>query len=922
MKLKNIVLTALIFLSAFFMFGNIKVQAETYSGEAIWPSEWISDIYIRKERPDGYKKWQQARFLRRSEDNKFVYCLQPYVDINNNHTYNIARSDWWTAANLTEAQWKRISLIAYYGYDYSGHTAKKWYPITQVMIWRVTNPDSQIYFTDTLNGNKINSYDDEIAEINRLVDQHLVTPNIQIENNTVNLGTSLTVSDSNNVLSSFSVSSSSNLTVSKDGNNLVITPKAVGDGTITLKKSTTKYDSYPVLYYVNGSQNVMRVGNYDPITVKLNVKIIGGKLTLHKVDRDSGGEPTSSEASLQNATYGIYDEADNLITTISTDENGNVTSDYLPYLGNYNLKEISPSKGYELDQQTYNFEVTEDNLYPEMTVYEQIIKRPVKLHKYYAKADTGVLTPEENIKFQFFNNKNEMVAEVNTDNTGFAEFTLPYGTYTGKQITTLSGYIKVDDFQITVNENTEEVIKLSFTNAPVTAKLKLIKVDSESKLPILASNITFKIFDEDKKEYVCQTITYPKKEEICEYKTDENGVFITPYEIITGNYSLEEINSPDGYLINDSKLSFRLDDETELISDNEYGDYFEIKYENKQVKGQVDILKEGDQFVVNDNKFSYERIPLKDVKVAIYAAEDIKTLDGVIHYHKDDLVKESLTNSEGKITFSDLYLGKYYIKETKTLDNYLLDIKTYDIELTFKDNHTEIVTSNLKLYNYLKKGFLEFTKTDLVNGDVIPNTKIEIYTEKDELIFEGITDSEGIVKVDELPIGKYYIIETEPATGCVITEEKVLFEIKENGEIVKAEMTNKPIIGSLEFSKIDLSTSEPLPNTKIEIYNDKDELIFSGVTDEEGKIVVEELRYGKYYILEKEAPEGYVLNTEKMYFEILEDGEIVKCTMTNEQVIVEVPNTVLDDYHIPEIIGIGLMLLGIGVLIYEEKRKK
>ena len=59
-----------------------------------------------------------------------------------------------------------------------------------------------------------------------------------------------------------------------------------------------------------------------------------------------------------------------------------------------------------------------------------------------------------------------------------------------------------------------------------------------------------------------------------------------------------------------------------------------------------------------------------------------------------------------------------------------------------------------------------------------------------------------------------------------------------------------------------------------------------------------------------------------MYFEILEDGEIVKCTMTNEQVIVEVPNTVLDDYHIPEIIGIGLMLLGIGVLIYEEKRKK
>ena len=59
-----------------------------------------------------------------------------------------------------------------------------------------------------------------------------------------------------------------------------------------------------------------------------------------------------------------------------------------------------------------------------------------------------------------------------------------------------------------------------------------------------------------------------------------------------------------------------------------------------------------------------------------------------------------------------------------------------------------------------------------------------------------------------------------------------------------------------------------------------------------------------------------------MYFEILEDGEIVKCTMTNEQVIVEVPNTLLDDNYIPEIIGSIIILLGIGVIVYEIKRKK
>ena len=131
---------------------------------------------------------------------------------------------------------------------------------------------------------------------------------------------------------------------------------------------------------------------------------------------------------------------------------------------------------------------------------------------------------------------------------------------------------------------------------------------------------------------------------------------------------------------------------------------------------------------------------MKDIKIALYAAEEIKTLDGVVHYQKDDLVKELITNSEGKVTFSDLYLGKYYIKETKTLDNYLLDTSTYNIELKSEDNQTEVIISSVKLLNYLKKGELEFTKTDLVNGDVIPNTKIEIYTEKDELIFSGLTD--------------------------------------------------------------------------------------------------------------------------------------------------------------------------------------
>lgn len=155
MKNKRIMyaLISILFLTIFL--GITKVNAEEYKGQAIWPSEKIANIYIRKYREDGYIKYQQGAFIRRSEDNKFVYCLQPYVDIDNNLPYyKIARSDFAVYLNMTEEQWQRISLLAYYGYQYKengyDHSAKKWYVITQVMIWRTAVPTSRIVFTDTL----------------------------------------------------------------------------------------------------------------------------------------------------------------------------------------------------------------------------------------------------------------------------------------------------------------------------------------------------------------------------------------------------------------------------------------------------------------------------------------------------------------------------------------------------------------------------------------------------------------------------------------------------------------------------------------------------------------------------------------------------------------------------------------------------
>jgi len=907
------------------IFGITEVHAEKYTGQAIWPSEHISNIYIKKDRNDGYSKWQQARFIRRSEDNKFVYCLQPYADIDNNLPYyDVIREDYERVLGLSKAQWERISLLAYYGYQYDqngyNHNDQKWYAITQVMIWRTTNPESNIYFTDTLNGNYTFKFDGEIAELESLVSNHYRIPQLQ-NGLVVTIGSTIEVNDSNNVLSNYKITSTDKVSASINGNTLSVTANSIGEGSVTFEKKATKYEIPPIVYFSDHSQNVFRVGNFDRVMSKFTLKVIGGRVTPTKVDVETRTNTPQGEGKLGGAIYGIYKVDGTRIGSVTTKDDGTNTSDYLPELGRFYLLEEQPSEGYLLDSNKYYFEITEDNLNPHVQVFEQVIKLDFEFTKVYASAETQIMEPEVGIKFGIYNNKNELVEEVTTDSQGVFRFTLPYGTYTVKQLTTTKGHEKIEDFNVEV-KTTGEVVKKVISNAPITAKLRVVKIDSETKEVIKRSNIKFKIFDVKNNEYVCQTITYPTKETICVWETDEDGEFTTAYPLMTGTYRLEEVDQViDGYLWNNESHEFSIDEDSNLRTDSEYGIIFDTDFENTRVKGEIKIEKTGEVAKLTENGFEFKNQPLEGVKFGLYAKEDI-VWNGKTIYTKNSLVTEKLTDSEGKIVFDELYLGKYYVKEIETLDNYVLDENTFEAELVYKNQYTPTIFYSEALLNVLKTGKLEFTKTDISESKTLPNTLIEIYTENDELVFSGRTDEEGKIVIERLPQGKYYILEKEAPEGYKLNEEKMPFEIKENGEVIKSTMKDEDITGRLEFTKLDFSNDNPLPNTLIEIYNaNTDELVFSGRTDDNGTITIEKLKYGKYYILEKEAPEGYELNPERMYFEIKEDGEIVKSIMKDKQ-IVKVPNTEANDYKELLFSGITLLVCGAGVIIYGIKNKK
>ena len=907
------------------IFGVQTVRAEQYTGQAIWPSEYISNIYIKKDRNDGYSKYQQARFIRRSEDNKFVYCLQPYADIDNNLPYyDVIRSDYERVLGFSEEQWERISLLAYYGYQYNDngydHSDHKWYAITQVMIWRTTNPESNIYFTDTLNGSYTSRFDGEMAELDRLVANHYKTPNL--ENGVVlPIGQTKELNDSNGVLSNYTITGTENVTASINGNTLSVTANSIGEGKVTFEKRATKYEIPPIVYFSDHSQNVFRVGNYDPVRTKFTLKVIGGRVTPAKVDVETRTNTPQGEAKLGGAVYGIYKVDGTRVGQVVTNEDGRNTSDYLPELGRFYLLEEQPSEGYLLDSNKYYFEITENNLNPEVQVFEQVIKLDFEFTKVYASAETQIMEPEVGIKFGIYNRAGEQVEEVTTDSQGVFRFTLPYGTYTVKQLTTTKGHEKIDDFNVEV-KTTGEVVKKVISNAPITAKLRVVKIDAESKEVIKRANIKFKIFDIKNNEYVCQTITYPNKQTICVWETDSEGEFTTAYPLMTGTYRLEEVDQVvEGYLWNSQSHEFSIDEDSNLRTDSEYGIIFDTDFENQPVKGEIQIKKTGEVAELTDNGFEFKASSLEGVKFGLYAQEDIIWNDKVI-YTKDTLVEEKITDQDGNIVFDNLYLGKYYIKEIETLDNYVLDENKYEAELVYKDQYTPVIVYSESILNILKTGKLEFTKTDISESKTLPNTLIEIYTEDDKLVFSGRTDEEGKIVIDRLPQGKYYILEKEAPEGYKLNEEKMPFEIKENGEIIKSTMKDENITGTLEFTKVDISTDEPLPNTLIEIYNaENDELVFSGRTDENGNITIDKIKYGKYYILEKEAPEGYQLNPEKMYFEITEDGQVIKSVMKDEK-IVEVPNTGLSEINYDKVTPIIVIVLGAGLIIYATKKNK
>lgn len=633
------------------------------------------------------------------------------------------------------------------------------------------------------------------------------------------------------------------------------------------------------------SKEHMHIDVYD--------EVIKGRISVNKYDFDT----KSCTSKLVGAKYQISDKKQNIVDIITIDKNCSARSKLLPY-GTYYIKEIEAPEGYLLDEQIYEYTISNMSTRSASAVLslEKAITNKINIYKSYENIFSNFLTSEPGITFEIYN-QDQKYTEITTDQNGQASITLPYGTWTLHQVNTTIGYEKIDDFTVIVSESSEKEQYFNIVDKQIAAYLKVIKIDSETKEPIVQKKTTFKILNVDTNEYVAQHLG---EKDIDIFETDENGVMTTYLKIPYGHYKLIEISAPSGYKLG-NPVDFMIENSELLI----------INYENEPIKGSLELLKDGEVFDFDTHLFTKK--PLSNIRFRIYAAEDIYAGDNqTLYYSKGKLVDTLITDEMGFAKSKELPIGKYYIKETKTLQGYILDDEKYYFEVT-NDN----LNIKYEFTNILKKGKLEIIKKDETTEKPLKGATFDLYTENDTFMFSLTTDDDGKISFENLPLGSYYIVEKASPLNYMLSDEKIFFDITRDKQHLKQVVTNKALTGHVQILKVD-SSNNPLANVKIGIYNEKDELCFEGITNEQG-LIDTDLEYGTYYYKEIETVDGYILSEEKVYFNVDDTSANLEFTLVNNKITIDVPDTMKNKSSLGHAFYIIIYIINL-LTIYEFKK--
>lgn len=446
---------------------------------------------------------------------------------------------------------------------------------------------------------------------------------------------SASVTDTNGVLGDFNFASNSGngITFTQRGNTLTITatPEAA-KGLSTEKTYSATGSAYgidpdeAVLCWYDSTGKYQSLASYtgtglDPVRAYIKIKATvtedKGSLTINKTDADTG-------KALAGVTYRLFDSAGNKIADVTTGTDGKAVFADLP-LGSYTYQEISAPEGYVVDDTKYPITITASALNITATRTNALGKASVEI----SKEDADSNTPLQGAGFRLYDASGSQVAEGYTDANGKLMFTdLKLGSYTCKEFQAPAGYVLDDTaFSVALNQN-GQTLKVTRENKLITGSIEILKVDADTKQPL--AGVVYRLFDSDGNK-------------IADGTTDTNGK-VTFDNLKPGSYSYQEINTVDGYQLDETKYDFSLTSENLNVK---------VTRENKPVKGCLTI-----------RKVDVTGSPLVGAELLLETSTDGQTWTAV---------GKITTDKAGIAQWDDLKIGaQYRITEVKAPAGYTL----------------------------------------------------------------------------------------------------------------------------------------------------------------------------------------------------------------------------------------------------------
>lgn len=476
---------------------------------------------------------------------------------------------------------------------------------------------------------------------------------------------------------------------------------------------------------------------------------------------------------------------DGLIEAVICDENGKaVFATDLPVGAKVYVKEIATDSHYILSDSTYpvTFEYAgQDTAVVKISVNngESITNEIIRGTIIGKKLDEDGFTICGALFGLFRENETEFTEETalatcQSNEIGIFTFeNVPFGRWIVREIKAAPAFVlNENSYAVTVGAD-EEVIEITIENEFITGSVKTTKVDKEypdNKL----SGAVFEVYvDVDNNgEFDPEIDLF-----VGEMTETEDGIY-EMHDLRYNGYFLYEKTAPEGFLKDDGYHYFEIRNDGEtVIVENEAG----VGFTNQPILGNVTTTKVDKEYP--DNKLSG----------AVF--EIYKDVDGNGEWGAeiDTLVGEMTETEAGVYLYEKLRYGGYFLYEKTAPEGFVKDDTYHYFEI--RNDGETVTVENEAGVGFTNKpivGELELTKTDISDGKVLSNVGFRIRNEAGEIVAEGYTDENGIAKFT-LRYGKYTYEEFAALDGYIPDTKAYPFEIKEDGEIVKAAMTNEKI---------------------------------------------------------------------------------------------------------------------------------